>query len=59
MDSPYKGLVPYAEEDFEYFFGRETEQRIISANLRASRLTLLYGESGVGKRLVAECRCYA
>jgi hypothetical protein len=49
MESPYKGLVPYAEEDFEYFFGRETEQRIISANLRASRLTLLYGESGVGK----------
>ncbi len=49
MESPYKGLVPYAEEDFEYFFGRETEQRVISANLRASRLTLLYGESGVGK----------
>src|ERR1017187_7604267 len=49
MDSPYKGLVPYAEEDFEYFFGRDTEQRIVSANLRASRLTLLFGDSGVGK----------
>ena len=49
MDSPYKGLVPYAEEDADYFFGRASERRIISANLRASRLTLLYGESGVGK----------
>lgn len=49
MDSPYKGLIPYAEEDFDYFFGRDTERRIISANLCASRLTLLYGESGVGK----------
>src|SRR5947209_16466966 len=31
------------------FFGRETERRMIMANLRASRLTLLYAHSGVGK----------
>lgn len=49
---PYKGLLPYAEEDAEYFFGRSTERRIITANLRASRLTVLYGESGVGKSSV-------
>src|SRR5271157_5341219 len=47
--TPYKGLVPYAEEDAEYFFGRDAEQRIVSSNLRASRLTLLFGDSGVGK----------
>lgn len=52
ISSPYKGLVPYAEEDAAYFFGRESEQDIIAANLQAYRLTLLYGASGVGKSSV-------
>lgn len=47
--SPYKGLSYYEEHDATYFFGRETETRIVEANLVASRLTVLYGESGVGK----------
>jgi WD40 repeat protein len=47
--SPYVGLVPYTEEDAAWFFGREHEETIITANLRGSRLTLLYGASGVGK----------
>jgi len=49
---PYKGLVPYGEEDARYFFGRDRERRLISAALRASRLTVLYGESGAGKSSV-------
>jgi WD40 repeat protein len=48
-ETPYVGLVPYREEDAPFFFGREREQRIVTANLRAARLTLLYGPSGVGK----------
>src|SRR5215813_5962633 len=51
-DTPYKGLVPYDEEDEQFFFGREPEQEVIVANLMASRLTLLYGPSGVGKSSV-------
>jgi tetratricopeptide (TPR) repeat protein len=51
-DTPYKGLVPYDEEDDQFFFGREAETEIITANLMASRLTLLYGPSGVGKSSV-------
>ncbi len=47
--SPYKGLEPYLEEDAPFFFGREDDQELIIANLRAWRLTLLYGASGVGK----------
>ena len=31
------------------FFGRDGERALIISNLRASRLTLLYAESGVGK----------
>lgn len=51
-ESPYKGLIPYSEEDAPYFFGREAEAAIIIANLQASGLTLIYGESGVGKSSV-------
>ena len=51
-DSPYKGLIPYSEEDAPFFFGRDAEREIITANLMASRLTLLYGASGVGKSSV-------
>jgi hypothetical protein len=47
--APYKGLQPYAEEDAAIFFGRESERRVLIANLLAARLTLVYGESGVGK----------
>lgn len=50
--SPYQGLVPYDEKDAPFFFGRETERKIIIANLFASPLTLLYSESGVGKSSV-------
>ena len=52
ITSPYKGLTPYAEEDAAFFFGRESERAIIVANLMASRLTVLYGASGVGKSSV-------
>jgi WD40 repeat protein len=48
-ESPYVGLVPYGEEDAAFFFGRDEEKRIVGGNLRAFRLTLFYGESGVGK----------
>ncbi|MBA3440048.1 MAG: ATP-binding protein, partial [Pyrinomonadaceae bacterium] len=50
--SPYKGLIPYNEADAPFFFGREKETRLITANLFASSLTLLYGASGVGKSSV-------
>jgi len=44
--------MPYSEEDALFFFGREVEREIITANLIASRLTVLYGTSGVGKSSV-------
>jgi phospholipase C len=47
--SPYKGLDHFEEEDAPFFFGREVQRDLIIANLIAARLTLLYGESGVGK----------
>ncbi len=49
--SPYKGLASFGEEGLDplLFFGREREIEVIAANLIASRLTVLYGPSGVGK----------
>jgi WD40 repeat protein len=49
--SPYKGLTAFedSEVDALLFFGREREREIVVANLIASRLTVLYGPSGVGK----------
>jgi WD40 repeat protein len=49
--SPFKGLAPFgdSDEDAGFFFGRARETEVIAANLQASRLTVLYGSSGVGK----------
>jgi WD40 repeat protein len=52
--SPYKGLLPYSEDDSEFFFGREVDRELIAANLMAARLTVLYGPSGVGKTSVLD-----
>jgi WD40 repeat protein len=51
-ETPYKGLTPYSEDDAPFFFGRDGWREIITDNLKAYRLTLLYGESGVGKSSV-------
>ena len=56
---PYPGLKPFSEEDSEFFFGRERDSEIIVANLRARRLTVLYGPSGVGKSSVLRAGCVA
>ena len=47
--SPYVGLGYYTEERANVFFGRDAERKVILTNLRATRLTLLYAQSGVGK----------
>jgi CHASE2 domain-containing sensor protein len=51
LDCPYRGLKSFSasDEDAALFFGRDREQELIVANLLASRLTLLYGQSGIGK----------
>ena len=49
--SPFKGLAAFDDSDLDalFFFGREREREVVVANAIASRLTVLYGESGVGK----------
>ena len=52
--SPFKGLAPFDDSELDalLFFGRERETEVIVANLLASKLTVLYGPSGVGKSSV-------
>lgn len=49
MVSPYKGLDPFSDRDARFFFGRDRDSRIVAAHLQAARLSVVYGESGVGK----------
>ena len=44
--------MPYGEADAEWFFGRREWTEIIVDNLRAYRISILYGASGVGKSSV-------
>jgi WD40 repeat protein len=50
--TPYQGLVPYSEADADWFFGRDEWCEVVGDNLRAYRITVLYGTSGVGKSSV-------
>jgi WD40 repeat protein len=51
ISSPYKGLAAFDDSDVDalLFFGRQWETEVVAANVLASRLTVLYGPSGVGK----------
>jgi serine/threonine protein kinase len=46
---PYPGLASFAEEDAEYFFGRELEVESVWKKLKRPRLLALIGPSGAGK----------
>jgi WD40 repeat protein len=47
--SPFQGLTHFSSDDERYFFGRDVEREILEAQLIVSRLTIVYGPSGVGK----------
>ena len=49
--SPFKGLAAFEDTELDalLFCGRGREREVVVANLLASRLTVLYGASGVGK----------
>lgn len=49
MNNPYPGLRYFKEHEKDNFFGRDADQRILSDQILANRLTLLFAASGVGK----------
>jgi len=48
-DSPWPGLAPFAEANERYFHGREDEIAEIARRVRREPLTVLFGQSGLGK----------
>jgi tetratricopeptide (TPR) repeat protein len=48
-EHPWLGLHPFTEDNQHYFFGRTAEIRDIFLRVREQPLTVLYGQSGLGK----------
>jgi WD40 repeat protein len=46
---PYRGLLPFREEDAAFFFGRDDWIEDLSAKVQAHRLVAVVGRSGSGK----------
>lgn len=44
---PYVGLIPFHEEDAEFFFGREQEREVITSNPENLRGDFRHGTCGL------------
>ena len=52
LSNPFKGLDSYSEADADFFFARDKDICDIFDSLQNERLTILHGQSGVGKSSV-------
>jgi|GEM_PF-1689903 len=48
-DSPWPGLAPFTEEQSALFFGRDGEAHELFQRVERKLLTILFGQSGLGK----------
>lgn len=48
-DNPWPGLAPFTEEQSGFFFGRDQEVRDLTRRAQRNALTVLFGQSGLGK----------
>ncbi|MGR9116339.1 MAG: nSTAND1 domain-containing NTPase [Gammaproteobacteria bacterium] len=48
-DNPFPGLSYYEEKDHGFFFGRESEKDELFRRVKRDPLTVLFGQSGLGK----------
>ena len=48
-DNPWPGLAPFTEEQSGLFFGRDQEVRDLTRRAQRNALTVLFGQSGLGK----------
>jgi tetratricopeptide (TPR) repeat protein len=48
-EHPWLGLLPLKEEHAKFFFGRDSEIAEILLRIRENTLTILFGQSGLGK----------
>jgi hypothetical protein len=55
-DGPYVGPRPFERRESKLFHGRTTETRILCDRILSGRLTILYGQSGLGKSSLLRTR---
>ncbi len=48
-ENPWPGLVPFTEDFHDYFFGRDDEAEALFRLVNRETLTVLFGQSGLGK----------
>ena len=48
-ENPWPGLASFTESSREFFFGREKETEELVRLIRRNTLTVLFGQSGLGK----------
>ena len=48
-DNPWPGLMPFTEATQAFFHGRDAEAAELLRRVRRERLTILFGQSGLGK----------
>src|SRR6516162_9624930 len=48
-ENPWPGLMPFTEATQAYFHGRDAEAAELLRRVRRERLTILFGQSGLGK----------
>jgi WD40 repeat protein/DNA replication protein DnaC len=57
--NPFKFLDPYTIEDKDIFFGRELEVSELYYRVFSSTVTVVFGESGVGKTSLLQCGLFS
>ena len=48
-ENPWPGLMPFTEATRAFFHGRDAEAAELLRRVRRERLTILFGQSGLGK----------
>ncbi len=53
-ENPWPGLLPFGEDDWKYFHGREFESEMLVRRVERERLTILFAPSGLGKSSILQ-----
>lgn len=57
-ENPWPGLSSFSEEQAEFFFGREREVDELFRRVRLNPLSVLYGQSGLGKTSLVQAALF-
>ncbi|TDI40916.1 MAG: hypothetical protein E2P02_16080 [Acidobacteria bacterium] len=53
-ENPWPGLLPFGEDDWRFFHGREFESEMLVRRVERERLTILFAPSGLGKSSILQ-----